>query len=106
MPDPPPLYTAPYSKHVVSSELKSTESVMLGGFLNSLKFWFQWTDVFTDAHTSRAVLRGSSRWWPQGSHWYQPKPKQPLYEHNTLLMMSDSMDRSSGIGFRCVKQIA
>ena len=63
---------------------------------------YQWTDVFTDLHTSKAVLRGSPRWRPQGSHWYQPMPTSPLKEHNTYLLMSDSMDRNAGIGFRCV----
>ena len=63
---------------------------------------YQWTDVFTDLHTSKAVLRGSPRWRPQGSHWYQPLAASPLEEHNTFLLMSDSMDRSAGIGFRCV----
>ena len=28
-----------------------------------------------------------------------------LFEHNTLLSMSDSMDRSAGIGFRCVTDV-
>merc|ERR1712032_718480 len=33
---------------------------------------YQWIDVFSDDHTSRAVLRGAPRWHPEGSHWYQP----------------------------------
>ena len=32
---------------------------------------YQWTSVFTDLHTSRAVLRGGPHWRPGGSHWYQ-----------------------------------
>ena len=32
---------------------------------------YQWTSVFTDSHTSRAVLRGSPHWRPAGSMWYQ-----------------------------------
>jgi len=40
---------------------------------------YQWTaDIFTDAHTSRAVLRGSPRWRPTGPNarqsWYFPLP--------------------------------
>lgn len=35
---------------------------------------YQWTRVFTDEHTSRAVIRGGSKWRPEGSHWYQPRP--------------------------------
>ena len=70
---------------------------------------YQWTDVFTDLHTSKAVLRGSPRWRPvvpSGINWYQPLAETtPLQEHNTFLLMSDSMDRSAGIGFRCVSQV-
>ena len=65
---------------------------------------YQWTDVFTDIHTSRAVLRGSPHWRASGSHWYQPIPETPLYQHNTYLLMSDGMDRNGGIGFRCVSE--
>ena len=50
---------------------------------------------------------GGSHWRPEGSHWYQPQPTflSPLYEHNTYLLMADSLDRSAGIGFRCVADI-
>jgi len=76
---------------------------------------YQWTSVFTDLHTSRAVLRGGPHWRPEGSHWYQPYPglleddvwsAGPLYEHNTYLLMADSLDRSGQIGFRCVRDTA
>ena len=66
---------------------------------------YQWTDVFTDLHTSRAVLRGSPHWRPSGSHWYQPFPNTAMSEHNTYLMMSEGMDRNGGIGFRCVQEV-
>eukprot|EP00518_Triparma_eleuthera_P022503 CAMPEP_0197561336 /NCGR_PEP_ID=MMETSP1320-20131121/24947_1 /TAXON_ID=91990 /ORGANISM="Bolidomonas sp., Strain RCC2347" /LENGTH=334 /DNA_ID=CAMNT_0043122959 /DNA_START=6 /DNA_END=1006 /DNA_ORIENTATION=- len=56
---------------------------------------YQWTDAFEDAHTDRAVLRGGSRWRAAGSSWYLPQPSD-LREHDTFLMMSDSMDRSAG----------
>ena len=58
------------------------------------------------ARPVRAVIRGGSRWRPQGGQgWYQPSPAS-LDEHNTLLLMSDGMDRSGGIGFRCVADAA
>merc|ERR1711892_179056 len=77
---------------------------------------YQWTDVFTDDHTSRAVLRGSPHWRPTGTDptWYQPIPGYskytngyggPLKEHNTFLLVSEGMDRSAGIGFRCVMDV-
>ena len=67
---------------------------------------YSWTRVFTDEHTSRAVIRGGSRWRPDGSHWYQPATVVlgPVKEHNTYLLMSDSLDRSGGVGFRCVAE--
>ena len=87
---------------------------------------YQWTDVFTDIHTSRAVLRGSPHWRPDASHWYnfnynfsynfnynynfnnyryQPLAQTPLFQHNTYLLMSEGMDRNGGIGFRCVADV-
>ena len=72
---------------------------------------YSWSRVFTDDHTSRAVIRGGSRWRPEGSHWYQPRPgggpvvMGPVIEHNTYLLMDDSLDRSGGIGFRCVQEV-
>ena len=53
---------------------------------------------------------GGSRWRPSGSGegsegYYQPRPAD-LRQHNTLLLMSGGMDRSGGIGFRCVATAA
>ena len=69
---------------------------------------YQWTDQFEDEHTIRAVIRGGSRWRAAGSpdnDWYLPEPTDwPLSTHDTFLLMSDSMDRTAGIGFRCVSE--
>ena len=69
---------------------------------------YQWTDQFEDEHTIRAVIRGGSRWRAQGewgNDWYLPEPTDwPLSTHDTFLLMSDSMDRTAGIGFRCVSE--
>ena len=63
---------------------------------------FQWTSEFVDEHTVMAVVRGSSSYYPHvKSRYYFPVPAD-TFEHNTLLSMSDSMDRSGGISFRCV----
>ena len=75
---------------------------------------YQWTDVFTDIHTSRAVLRGGPHWRPTGEDtenswsWYMPLPggihvsgwstPGPLWEHNTYLLFDEGLDRSGGIG--------
>ena len=62
---------------------------------------WQWTEEFVDEHTRGAILRGGSYHRPQGSIWYFPQAYK-LNEHGKLLLMSPSMDRSGGVGFRCV----
>ena len=61
---------------------------------------FEWTSAFTDEHSTKAVVRGGHFWRGAGTQWYFPRPVD-LFEHNTFLMLSDSIDRSAGIGFRC-----
>src|SRR5208337_4976470 len=63
---------------------------------------WQWTDEYVDEHTRGGVLRGGSYYAPQGSIWYFPQAYK-LGEHGKLLMTSPSMDRSAGLGFRCVQ---
>jgi gamma-glutamyl hercynylcysteine S-oxide synthase len=65
---------------------------------------WQWTEEFEDEHTRGGVLRGGSYYQPQGSIWYFPQGYK-LYEHGKLLMMALSMDRSGGLGFRCVQDV-
>jgi iron(II)-dependent oxidoreductase len=62
---------------------------------------WQWTEEFVDEHTRGGILRGGSYYQPQGSIWYFPQAYK-LNEHGKLLLMSSSMDRSGGVGFRCV----
>jgi formylglycine-generating enzyme required for sulfatase activity len=62
---------------------------------------WQWTEEFVDKHTRGGILRGGSYYQPQGSIWYFPHAYK-LNEHGKLLLMSPSMDRSGGVGFRCV----
>jgi iron(II)-dependent oxidoreductase len=61
---------------------------------------WQWTEEFVDEHTRGGILRGGSYYKPQGSIWYFPQAYK-LNEHGKLLLMSPSMDRSGGVGFRC-----
>jgi iron(II)-dependent oxidoreductase len=63
---------------------------------------WQWTEEFQDDHTIGGILRGGSYYQPQGSIWYFPQAYK-LNEHGKLLMTSPSMDRSGGLGFRCVQ---
>jgi iron(II)-dependent oxidoreductase len=62
---------------------------------------WQWTEEFVDEHTRGGILRGGGYYRPQGSIWYFPQAYK-LNEHGKLLLMSPSMDRSGGVGFRCV----
>jgi gamma-glutamyl hercynylcysteine S-oxide synthase len=62
---------------------------------------WQWTDEFLDEHTRSAIVRGGEYYQPQGSIWYFPQTYK-LNEHGKLLLMAPSLDRSGGIGFRCV----
>ena len=63
---------------------------------------WQWTEEFQDEHTRGGILRGGSYYQPQGSIWYFPQAYK-LSEHGKLLLMSPSMDRSGGLGFRCAQ---
>jgi hypothetical protein len=62
---------------------------------------YQWTNEFRDPHTRAASIRGGNYYQPQGSMWYQPQSYQ-LNQHTKYLLMDPTMDRSGGIGFRCV----
>src|SRR6202034_3897214 len=64
------------------------------------KVW-QWTEEFVDEHTRGGILRGGSYYQPQGTIWYFPQTYK-LNEHGKLLLVSPSMDRSGGVGFRCI----
>lgn len=71
------------------------------GALDMVGNVFQWTNEFVDEHSSMIVVRGGSNYVPhEAARYYFPRPPN-LETHNTLLSMSDSMDRSAGIGFRC-----
>jgi formylglycine-generating enzyme required for sulfatase activity len=63
---------------------------------------WQWTEEFQDDHTRGGILRGGSYYQPQGSIWYFPQAYR-LDQHGKLLLTSPSLDRSGGLGFRCVQ---
>jgi formylglycine-generating enzyme required for sulfatase activity len=66
---------------------------------------WQWTDEFYDEHTRAAIVRGGEYYQPQGSIWYFPN-QMNNDTHGKYLLMAPSIDRSGGIGFRCVKDVA
>jgi formylglycine-generating enzyme required for sulfatase activity len=61
----------------------------------------EWTDEFADVHTRAAIIRGGASYRPAGSVWYFPQTDR-LDQHQKLLLMDESRDRSGTIGFRCV----
>ena len=78
----------------------------------------EWTNEFVDDRTRRAVVRGGSYYQPLGDTtgtfpcnmendrcWYFPTAME-LDVHNTYLLMSPSLDRSGGVGFRCAADVA
>lgn len=65
----------------------------------------QWTDEFADVHTRAAIVRGAASYRPLGSVWYFPQTDR-LDQHQKVLLMDASRDRSGTIGFRCVVDAA
>ena len=59
-----------------------TRSALCTIFFVHSKYFSVRVRVFTDLHTSKAVIRGGSRWRPEGSHWYQPQPDSLGTCHN------------------------
>ena len=62
---------------------------------------WQWTNVFEDAHTRAASLKGGCYYFPQGSKWYFPNLQQ-VNEHGKFLLVDDALDRAATLSFRCV----
>jgi len=70
------------------------------GVLDLVGNVWQWTEEASDLHTRAAILRGGSRYRPQGSIWYFPQALRND-QHGKLLLMAPGRDRSGMIGFRC-----
>eukprot|EP01084_Bolivina_argentea_P186940 322125_1 len=66
---------------------------------------WQYTDQFDDEHTSYAVLRGSSNYYPITTpeiiNWYFPNATQ-LNQEGRYFLMDNSWERAGTLGFRCV----
>jgi len=76
----------------------------LFGVMDLVANVWQWTDEYCDAHTCAAILRGGSRYQPQGSRWYFPQAYR-LSEHGKYLLMAPALDRAATVGFRCVQDV-
>jgi iron(II)-dependent oxidoreductase len=67
--------------------------------------WQMTNDLYFNGTNYMTVIRGGSYYKPESSGWYMQGGPQPLDKTQILLMVSQGFDRSSTVGFRCVKDI-
>lgn len=65
--------------------------------------WQLTDDVYSNGTNYFVTIRGGSYYKPDSSWWYIEGGPQPLNKTQMLLMVSPGFDRSSTVGFRCVK---
>lgn len=67
--------------------------------------WQMTNDLYFNGTSYLSVIRGGSYYKPESSWWYIQGGPQQLDKTQILLMVSPGFDRSSTLGFRCVKDI-
>ncbi|MGB8490203.1 MAG: SUMF1/EgtB/PvdO family nonheme iron enzyme, partial [Bacteroidales bacterium] len=67
--------------------------------------WQMTNDMYFDGSYYFTVIRGGSFYKPVSSEWYIEGGPQPLDKTQIMLLVSPGFDRSSTVGFRCVKDI-
>jgi iron(II)-dependent oxidoreductase len=67
--------------------------------------WQMTNDMYFDGSYYFTVIRGGSFYKPESSWWYIEGGPQPLDKTQIMLLVSPGFDRSSTVGFRCVKDI-
>jgi formylglycine-generating enzyme required for sulfatase activity len=67
--------------------------------------WQMTNDMYFNGTNYFSIIRGGSYYKPESSWWYIQGGPQPLDKTQMLLMVSPGFDRSSTVGFRCVKDI-
>lgn len=67
--------------------------------------WQLMADEYMAGSYKYRILKGGSYWHPSSSWWYVPGGARPVHHRQMLLMVSPGFDRSSTVGFRCVKDI-
>lgn len=65
--------------------------------------WQMTNDVYYAGGYYYSILRGGSFYAPKGSIWYVQGGPRAANEQQMLLRVSPGFDRSSTVGFRCVK---
>lgn len=67
--------------------------------------WQLTGDVYDNGSYYFVIIRGGSYYKPESSWWYIQGGPQPLDKTQMLLLVSPGFDRSSTVGFRCVKDL-
>jgi formylglycine-generating enzyme required for sulfatase activity len=68
--------------------------------------WQLTDDVYFNGSYYFVIIRGGSHYKPDSSWWYVQGGPQPLNKTQMLQLVSPGFDRSSTVGFRCVKDYA
>ena len=67
---------------------------------------WEWTNsVQTDGYHNFCWVRGGSYFFAKGSRWYMQGGPVTNYQRSKYWLMTPALNRSSSIGFRCVKDV-
>ena len=67
--------------------------------------WQMTNDMYFNGTNYFTIIRGGSYYKPESSWWYIQGGPQSLDKTQIMLLVSPGFDRSSTVGFRCVKDI-
>lgn len=67
--------------------------------------WQVTNDMYFNGSYYFLTIRGGSHFRPESSLWYIQGGPQPLNRTQMMLLVSPGFDRSSTVGFRCVKDV-
>jgi formylglycine-generating enzyme required for sulfatase activity len=67
--------------------------------------WQMTADVYCNGAYYFNIIRGGSFFRPESSFWYIQGGPQSLDMRQMQLLVSDGYDRSSTVGFRCVRDL-
>ena len=80
------------------------EGASLYGCLDLTGNVWEWTNSLqTDGYHNFCWIRGGSYYFAKGSRWYMQGGPITNYQRAKFWLMSPALNRSSSIGFRCVK---
>jgi len=68
--------------------------------------WQMTNDIYFNGTSYFGIIRGGSYYKPDSSWWYLQGGPQSLDKTQILLLVSPGFDRSSTVGFRCVRDLS